>query len=107
MSKKDLKIFAGLNNIEVDAKESIFKLITFIDLCAKFKITMSNKNSVHIANQQLNDVSRSLRQHLWDDLEDHYPIKTHCINYCLGNDDMISCKNDIEDAWHAIIHIKV
>ena len=44
MSKKDLKTFAVLSNIEVDSKESILMLIRFIDLCAKCNATISEKN---------------------------------------------------------------
>ena len=94
MSEKDLKTFADLRKIEVNAKESILRLIKFIDLCAKQNISMSSENSVDISKKQLIDVSSSLRQHIRDDLEDHYPIKIHFINYCLGNDHMTLYKHD-------------
>ena len=57
-------MFAGLNNIEVDAKESLLRLKTFLDLSQKYNLSLSKNNSIDIAKQQINDVSSSLRQYL-------------------------------------------
>ena len=45
-SKKDLQTFAGLSNVEVDAKESTLRLKTFLDLSEKHNLSLSNDNSI-------------------------------------------------------------
>ena len=94
ISKKDLQTFAGLNNVEVDAKESTLRLKTFLDLSEKYNLSLLKNNSIDITKQELNDLSSSFRQHAWDNLQDASETQTHCINHCLGNDNMPICDHD-------------
>ena len=72
----------------------MLRLKTFLDLSQKHNLSLSKNNSIDITKQQLNDVSSSFRQHLWDNLQDASETQTHCINHCLGNDDMPICDHN-------------